>query len=171
MKKRKIKLMAFSLNFLLLFKNSSRKDRNRNCFAKVLFLSSQKSRSGLKMMATATQQQDSPQSPLAQQQQNTGTAELSTNTNTNINHPSTPTPISGQTTPSPDNREQTGQLSTSGPLALSGMLQANAAGLVADSSGQIRFSGHTMDKATKAKVHLENYYSNLISQHRERRIR
>ncbi|XP_075677876.1 serine/threonine-protein kinase tricornered isoform X3 [Dermatophagoides pteronyssinus] len=40
------------------------------------------------------------------------------------------------------------------------------------SSGhQIRFSGHTIDKATKAKVHLENYYSNLISQHLERRIR
>ncbi|UXI19216.1 Diuretic hormone class 2 [Sarcoptes scabiei] len=39
------------------------------------------------------------------------------------------------------------------------------------SSGQIRFSGHTLDKATKAKVHLENYYSNLISQHMERRIR
>lgn len=38
-------------------------------------------------------------------------------------------------------------------------------------SGQIRFSGHTLDKATKAKVHLENYYSNLISQHMERRIR
>ncbi|KAJ6219144.1 hypothetical protein RDWZM_004956 [Blomia tropicalis] len=35
----------------------------------------------------------------------------------------------------------------------------------------IRFSGHTLDKATKAKVHLENYYSNLISQHMERRIR
>ena len=34
-----------------------------------------------------------------------------------------------------------------------------------------RFSGHTLDKATKAKVHLENYYSNLISQHLERRHR
>lgn len=38
-------------------------------------------------------------------------------------------------------------------------------------SGQIRFSGHTLDKATKAKVHLENYYSNLITQHMERRFR
>ncbi|XP_023226971.1 serine/threonine-protein kinase tricorner-like [Centruroides sculpturatus] len=35
--------------------------------------------------------------------------------------------------------------------------------------GQIRFSGHTLDKATKAKVHLENYYSNLIAQHMERK--
>jgi len=32
-------------------------------------------------------------------------------------------------------------------------------------------SGHTLDKATKAKVHLENYYSNLIAQHLERRHR
>lgn len=42
-----------------------------------------------------------------------------------------------------------------------------------DSAGQqnIRFSGHTLDKATKAKVHLENYYSNLITQHIERRNR
>lgn len=34
-----------------------------------------------------------------------------------------------------------------------------------------RLSGHTLDKATKAKVHLENYYSNLITQHLERRHR
>ncbi|TRY73258.1 hypothetical protein TCAL_07890 [Tigriopus californicus] len=34
-----------------------------------------------------------------------------------------------------------------------------------------RFSGHTLDKATKAKVTLENYYSNLISQHKERKHR
>jgi hypothetical protein len=42
-----------------------------------------------------------------------------------------------------------------------------------DNAGQqnIRFSGHTLDKATKAKVHLENYYSNLITQHIERRNR
>ena len=33
------------------------------------------------------------------------------------------------------------------------------------------FSGHTLDKATKAKLTLENYYSNLVSQHRERRQR
>ena len=39
------------------------------------------------------------------------------------------------------------------------------------SSAQQRLSGHTLDKATKAKVHLENYYSNLISQHLERRSR
>ena len=35
----------------------------------------------------------------------------------------------------------------------------------------IRFSSHTLDKATKAKLTLENYYSNLISQHRERQER
>ena len=35
----------------------------------------------------------------------------------------------------------------------------------------MRFSGHTLDKATKAKVILENYYSNLISQHKERKNR
>merc|ERR1711994_858922 len=33
------------------------------------------------------------------------------------------------------------------------------------------FSGHTLDKATKAKLTLENYYSNLISQQRERKER
>ena len=33
------------------------------------------------------------------------------------------------------------------------------------------FSGHTLDKATKAKLTLENYYSNLVSQHKERRQR
>ncbi|XP_023226686.1 serine/threonine-protein kinase tricorner-like isoform X2 [Centruroides sculpturatus] len=37
--------------------------------------------------------------------------------------------------------------------------------------GEIRFSGHTIDKATKAKVHLENFYSNLINQHVERKTR
>uniref|UniRef100_A0A1B6E468 non-specific serine/threonine protein kinase n=1 Tax=Clastoptera arizonana TaxID=38151 RepID=A0A1B6E468_9HEMI len=35
----------------------------------------------------------------------------------------------------------------------------------------IQFSGHTLDKATKAKVTLENYYSNLIAQHIERKQR
>lgn len=33
------------------------------------------------------------------------------------------------------------------------------------------FSDHTLDKATKAKVTLENYYSNLITQHGERKQR
>ena len=28
----------------------------------------------------------------------------------------------------------------------------------------VQFSGHTQDKATKAKVHLESYYSNLLTQ-------
>ena len=35
----------------------------------------------------------------------------------------------------------------------------------------VRFSGHTLDKATKAKVTLENYYSNLVAQHLERQQR
>lgn len=34
-----------------------------------------------------------------------------------------------------------------------------------------QFSGHTLDKAAKAKLHLENYYSNLISQYTERNVR
>merc|ERR1739848_925708 len=38
-------------------------------------------------------------------------------------------------------------------------------------SSTLRFSCHTWDKATKAKVTLENYYSNLISQHTERKQR
>ena len=37
--------------------------------------------------------------------------------------------------------------------------------------GGIRFSNHTLDKATKAKVTLENYYTNLITQHKERKHR
>ncbi|XP_014261459.1 serine/threonine-protein kinase tricorner isoform X4 [Cimex lectularius] len=38
-------------------------------------------------------------------------------------------------------------------------------------SGAVRFSGHTLDKVTKAKVTLENYYSNLTNQHMERKQR
>ena len=34
-----------------------------------------------------------------------------------------------------------------------------------------RFSGHTLDKATKAKLTLENYYANLVSQHKDRKQR
>lgn len=41
----------------------------------------------------------------------------------------------------------------------------------AAAESQMRFSGHTLDKATKAKVTLENYYSNLIAQHLERKQR
>lgn len=40
-----------------------------------------------------------------------------------------------------------------------------------NSSNELRFSGHTLDKATKAKLTLENYYSTLISQHKERKER
>lgn len=36
---------------------------------------------------------------------------------------------------------------------------------------QMQISNHTIDKVTKAKVTLENYYSNLISQHEEREHR
>ena len=39
------------------------------------------------------------------------------------------------------------------------------------SGTQVSFSGHTLDKAVKAKVTLENYYSNLINQNKERRLR
>ena len=35
----------------------------------------------------------------------------------------------------------------------------------------IQISPHTMDKVTKAKVTLENYYSNLIAQNEERENR
>ncbi|XP_064480682.1 serine/threonine-protein kinase tricornered-like isoform X2 [Ornithodoros turicata] len=48
------------------------------------------------------------------------------------------------------------------------MMAATAA---AAAEGGMRLSGHTLDKATKAKVHLENYYSNLVSQHMERKSR
>ena len=40
-----------------------------------------------------------------------------------------------------------------------------------DSNTEVRFSGHTLDKATKAKLTLENYYSNLVSQHKDRKQR
>jgi hypothetical protein len=40
-----------------------------------------------------------------------------------------------------------------------------------NASNELRFSGHTLDKATKAKLTLENYYSTLISQHKERKER
>jgi len=43
--------------------------------------------------------------------------------------------------------------------------------IMATSESPLRFSCHTLDKATKAKLTLENYYSNLISQHRERKER
>ncbi|XP_076311941.1 serine/threonine-protein kinase tricornered-like isoform X4 [Tachypleus tridentatus] len=43
--------------------------------------------------------------------------------------------------------------------------------MAATDSGQIRFSGHTLDKVNKAKLHLENYYSNFLSQQMERRNR
>ncbi|GIY06148.1 hypothetical protein CEXT_59681 [Caerostris extrusa] len=43
--------------------------------------------------------------------------------------------------------------------------------MAATEGEQIQFSGHTLDKAIKAKVHLENYYSNLIAQHIERKSR
>lgn len=40
-----------------------------------------------------------------------------------------------------------------------------------DSNTEVRFSGHTLDKATKAKLTLENYYANLVSQHKDRKQR
>lgn len=50
-------------------------------------------------------------------------------------------------------------------LIVSGVLDMTA------TENTIRFSVHTLDKATKAKVTLENYYSNLIAQHVERKQR
>ena len=44
-------------------------------------------------------------------------------------------------------------------------------GAAQDQFAPIRLSGHTLDKATKAKVTLENYYSNLIAQNVERQQR
>ncbi|XP_025404844.1 serine/threonine-protein kinase tricorner isoform X2 [Sipha flava] len=52
------------------------------------------------------------------------------------------------------------------PLDKKGVLEMSAA-----TESGIRLSGHTLDKATKAKVTLENYYSNLIAQHIERKQR
>ncbi|XP_050423377.1 serine/threonine-protein kinase tricornered isoform X2 [Adelges cooleyi] len=52
------------------------------------------------------------------------------------------------------------------PLVKKGVLEMSAA-----TENGIRLSGHTLDKATKAKVTLENYYSNLIAQHIERKQR
>ena len=57
---------------------------------------------------------------------------------------------------------------------LSPMVNSNNETTTADCGNpmdNLRFSSHTLDKATKAKVTLENYYSNLILQHRERKIR
>lgn len=42
---------------------------------------------------------------------------------------------------------------------------------MAAAESSVRFSDHTLDKATKAKVTLENYYSNLIAQNGERKQR
>ena len=35
----------------------------------------------------------------------------------------------------------------------------------------IQVSNHTVDKVAKAKLTLENYYSNLVTQHEERENR
>ncbi|KAI5700595.1 hypothetical protein M8J76_014283 [Diaphorina citri] len=53
-------------------------------------------------------------------------------------------------------------------FSLKGVLDMSTA---AATDSNIRFSGHTLDKATKAKVTLENYYSNLIAQYVERKQR
>ena len=50
-------------------------------------------------------------------------------------------------------------------LSISGVLSMTSA------ESPLRFSCHTLDKATKAKVTLESYYCNLITQHKERRQR
>merc|ERR1719361_2410462 len=53
-----------------------------------------------------------------------------------------------------------------GSGARNGLGMANS-----DNHSETRFSGHTLDKATKAKLTLENYYSNLVSQHKDRKQR
>jgi hypothetical protein len=53
---------------------------------------------------------------------------------------------------------------------LCGVYFAGVLEMAASESG-VGFSGHTLDKATKAKVTLENYYSNLIAQHIDRKKR
>lgn len=42
---------------------------------------------------------------------------------------------------------------------------------VGEQTIQSIISNHTKDKATKAKITLENYYSNLVAQHEERENR
>ncbi len=59
--------------------------------------------------------------------------------------------------------------SVSGTASTTSSAAAAAAAVAAGLDGSafeppLAFSGHTLDKATKAKVHLENYYSNLITQ-------
>ena len=57
------------------------------------------------------------------------------------------------------------------PHHAAAMAAAAAAAAHASGHGSSIFSTHTLDKATKAKVVLENYYANLIHQHIERRAR
>ena len=57
-------------------------------------------------------------------------------------------------------------------LSFAGVLSSSqTSSCMVAASDSLRFSSHTWDKATKAKVTLENYYSNLISQHLERKQR
>lgn len=74
----------------------------------------------------------------------------------------------------PYNRDITEKLTRNDLFAFvidDGLLFAGILEMSTATENSIRFSGHTLDKATKAKVTLENYYSNLISQHVERKQR
>ncbi|KAH9529719.1 Serine/threonine-protein kinase 38 [Dermatophagoides farinae] len=109
---------------------------------------------GFKMMAAATTTNNNNNNTTPEQTDSTQQQQQTIE--------SSGSPVSGTTSP---NIQMDNNNATTG-IMVSGLMNNSA-----DSSGQIRFSGHTLDKATKAKVHLENYYSNLISQHMERRIR
>lgn len=159
--------MALNLNFSLLFFTRHNTKNNRKKIKKTLFLMHnhhiQKQQSqqrggpagGFKMMAAATTTNNN--------NNNTTTPEQTDSTQQQQQTiESSGSPVSGTTSP---NIQMDNNNATTG-IMVSGLMNNSA-----DSSGQIRFSGHTLDKATKAKVHLENYYSNLISQHMERRIR
>ncbi|XP_066903933.1 serine/threonine-protein kinase tricornered isoform X2 [Halyomorpha halys] len=81
----------------------------------------------------------------------------------------TQTPLPSQ--PSPKHLSQQGEFSQSVIITSETVPYDKSLLEMAAESGGVRFSGHTLDKATKAKVTLENYYSNLIAQHMERKQR
>ena len=97
----------------------------------------------------------------------------------NANLMSSPSPVPPLSKPSsynctPNNRHVT-SANPSAPISVSTSpspcISTTAAINENNPAAAMRFSGHTLDKATKAKVTLENYYSNLISQHKERKNR
>lgn len=117
--------------------------------------------------APSQAQQHSPQPQQAQQQHQQFNQPTASNP---VQQPSSADQQSGATTPTATNpltiNPQSDQLDQSSqPSPTGGM------GAVVMQQQKVQFSGHTLDKATKAKVHLENYYSNLIAAHNERKNR